>query len=176
MADTELPDVAYSSTLYAIWSVQDSLLQSYRSMFMTAESLLLGLAATIASTPDREFVLPLFGLGMVVLYIWTVVTRSRARDVRFVQDLLVSSEGGQFVQKPFGTFKAYQKSWLQHRSYFLEYVGTAPEAYNPPGIWPPRDVPMYKFWSWGTRIHMEVTLPLSFLIGWLLVGYYAARA
>ena len=176
MADKLEPDPSYSSALYTIWSVQDSLLQSYRSMFLTAESLLIGLAATIAATPDRQFVWPLCSLGMAVWGVWVIVTRARARDVRFVQDLLRSSENGRFVLNPFSTFKAYQKSWLQRRSYSVEYVGHRPELFTPPGVWPPRDVPMYKFLAWGTRIHMEVTLPLSYFIGWALVAYYATRA
>jgi hypothetical protein len=176
MADALKPDPSYSSTLYTIWSVQDSLLQSYRSMFLTAESLLIGLAATIAATPDRQFVWPLFWLGIAVWGIWVTVTRARARDVRFVQDLLRNSEDGRFVLNPFSTFKAYQKSWLQCRSYSMEYVGYLPELFTPPSVWPPRDIPICKFWAWGTRIHMEVTIPLSYLIGWALVAYYALRA
>ena len=53
-------DASDMSELFSLWSVQDSLLQSYRSMFVTAQSVVMSLAAAIAaSKPTLANVLPL---------------------------------------------------------------------------------------------------------------------
>jgi hypothetical protein len=166
------PEDNYTTTLYAIWAVQDSLLQSYRSSFLTSESLLIGLA--VSGIANQKFAWLLIGVGTVLWFVWGLVTRARARDVRFVQELLKKDEEGKRVRNPFSTFKAYQEAWQKNGAYSIQYVDQE-IPFLPPPVWPPRDIPLHRFWRWGTRIHMEVTLPFAFLVGWTVVAFYATQ-
>jgi hypothetical protein len=76
------------------------------------------------------------------------------------------------VTTPFSTFRAYQRAWLKHGAFVLEYVGHDPAPYLPQQLFPPRGIPLHQIWKWGARIHMEVTLPSIFLVGWLLLAFY----
>ncbi len=79
--------------MLAMWGIQDSLLQSYRSIFITAESVVFGIAAAITSIkPPGAIVLTI--LGLVLLFLWHKVCFSRSVDVSFVQWLLARVEGG----------------------------------------------------------------------------------
>lgn len=170
---------SYISALYSIWTVQDSLLQYYRTMFITAQSLLIAVSATIASSTQSskgQLSLLLIIGGLLLLGVWIIVTWSRARDVQFVQELLKSSENGSRVDFPFSTFKEYQNSWRIRSAYTIAYRGGHSESFAPRCVWPPTDVPVWCFWRWGTRIHMEVTLPTIYLFGWVVVAIYACGA
>lgn len=169
-----MPDSEYASALYAIWTVQDTLLQYYRTMFLTAESLLIAVTASIAGVHNGLLVWAMILVGMLLLAVWVITTQQRARNVRFVQALLEAYESGKKVPKPFTALRDYQNKWFHNGSYEICFVGHPAEQFNYKGVWPPESVPWWKFFRWGTRIHMEISLPGTYLVGWLLVGIYAA--
>lgn len=173
---TATVDPAYSAALYSIWSMQDSLLQNYRTMFITTESLLMAVSAAIAASStssQHKFSWLLIIVGLLLWVVWLIVTQSRARDVHFIQELLKHSEEGRYINAPFTAFKNYQKAWLKNGAYTVVYVGNVHEPFIPRPVWPPTDVPVWRFWRWSTRIHMEVTLPGAYFLGWLVVAIYA---
>lgn len=168
---------SYSSALYSLWSVQDSLLQYYRSMFLTAESLLIAIGSTLAATQKPLFAWPIIVVGLILWSTWLIVTWSRARDVRFVQLLLRRSEEGKYVRSPFTTFKDYQRAWLQDSKYTIAYVNNECEEFTWHGVLPSKDfrIPFTRPWRWGTRIHMELVLPAVYVVAWVVIAFYAYR-
>ena len=154
----------YLTQLYSLWTTQDTLLQGYRSMFLTTESLLIAVAVTLLATSPNANILPLILLGVIVIYVWRLITRQRSRDVSFVQHLILSCEEGKYVENPFSTFKDYQKSWLNAQKYQIDYINSASEDFDYKGVFFSKGQPFIK---WGTRKHMEVTLPLIYFCAWV---------
>jgi hypothetical protein len=144
-------------------------------MFLTAESLLIAITASIASVQNahKGVIGAMIVVGILLWLVWVITTRQRARNVSFVQVLLEAYESGKKVSKPFTVFREYQKKWFHHGSYEICYLGHPAESFNYGSVWPPESVPWWKFFRWGTRIHMEISLPGTYLVGWLLVGIYA---
>ena len=162
--------------LFSLWSVQDSLLQSYRAMFVTAQSVVMSLAAAIAaSKPILEAVLPLAALGGVLMVVWLSVTLSRARDVTFAQKLILWAEKGQFVARPFATFKEYQRALADRSAYTVRFTNDSEEPFKPKSIWL-QATPRFKIWKWGTRLHMEVIVPAGFALCWIWILAYVVYA
>jgi hypothetical protein len=65
------------------WSVNESLLQSYRSIFMTSQSFLLAVGA-IVSGKDLVVFLSLFVVGVLTIWgVWFPVVRARHRIVDY---------------------------------------------------------------------------------------------
>ncbi len=174
-AETEKADSSSLSSLYSLWSLQDSLLQNYRTMFLTAESLLIAVGSAIASSQKPLFSWPLITIGLFLCFIWLIVTWSRARDVRFAQTLLLRSEEGKSVLRPFTTFRDYKNARLQNVKYTISYVNGETEDFGQHGVLPLGDFSFQLFrpWHWGTRIHMEIVLPAMYILAWLVVIYYA---
>ena len=148
-------DASDMSELFSLWSVQDSLLQSYRSMFVTAQSVVMSLAAAIAaSKPTLANVLPLAVLGGVLMVAWLSVTLSRTRDVTFAQKLIL---------------------WAEKNAYTVEFTNGSKESFKPKSIWL-QAKPRFKIWKCGTRIHMEVIVPAGFGLCWIWVLLYVVYA
>ena len=169
-------DASDMSDLFSLWSVQDSLLQSYRSMFVTAQSVVMSLAAAIAaSKPTLANVLPLAVLGGVLMVAWLSVTLSRTRDVTFAQKLILWAEQGQVVARPLAAFKEYQRAWAEKSAYMVEFTNGSKESFKPKSIWL-QAKPRFKIWKWGTRIHMEVIVPAGFGLCWIWVLLYVVYA
>ena len=91
-SDTSRP--AVMSELYGLWSIQESLLQNYRMIFITAEAIFLSVAAAIVATkvPLLAFVIAI--PGIFILFIWAPITRARAKYVLFAQELIRAAEDG----------------------------------------------------------------------------------
>ena len=167
MASSRQLSTASASEHYALWSIQDSLLQYYRTMFITAQSILIsvGVSVSSGSKPESGFMLVI--LGGFVLIVWLSVTWSRSRDVTFAQRLLLQQESGHTVAGLLSTFKEYQAHWGQHGSYRIVYSDGTGEDFVPESIFP--DFGTLSFWRWGTRSMLEFLLPLVFLLCWLFL-------
>ncbi len=92
------------------WEIQERLLQSYRFMFMTSQSVLLTGAAliTVQGTPHRLVFLLLLVIGFVLLYAWVNITHARALDVSYFQMQLMLAEEGQIMDNVLTNFKTWQ--------------------------------------------------------------------
>jgi hypothetical protein len=145
-------------------------------MFLTAESLVLAVSASVASTARTPALLLVF-IGLILLVVWVRVTHSRARDVSFAQELIKWHESGRRVVAPLSTFKAYQAAWSKSGSYTVTFTDGTSERFQQDGVWPPRDCKTYEIWRWNARIQMERVLPLTYLLCWIAVmGYALTRA
>ena len=79
----------------ALWNIQDSLLQWYRSIFVTSQSLLISFAATVAtSDKHRVLAIPLAAIGALMWTFWKRTCTSRGHDVSFCQWILLRCEFG----------------------------------------------------------------------------------
>lgn len=161
------------SPLYTLWSVQDTLLQYYRTMFITAESLLVAVAATVAASA-KPMAWALVVAGVALLAVWSTLTRRRARDVQFSQQVIRWHEAGKKLRAPFTTFKRYQSEWPISQSFTVEFIDGSSEAFLSEGVWPPRVGSRAKFLTWSTRVQMEVVLPTAYLLSWSVICVYAA--
>ena len=83
-------DYSKSSYIGNLWAIQDSLLQSYRSVFITIESIFIAVSITIQgfSVPDPLFLAPVVLIGLYVNKSWLEITSSRGLSVHFLQTLL----------------------------------------------------------------------------------------
>lgn len=140
--------------LNALWNTQESLLQSYRSIFVTAQSIVFAVAVTIASTDQPWLALLLAVPGMYMMSMWTGICRSRARDVSFVQWLMLKLERGEAVGPVINSFKEYQRSKTYNGTNVLE-----DEEYR-------------EMINSMTRRKMEVILPRIFWVMWILLVVY----
>ena len=157
-----------SSDLYALWTIQDSLLQYYRTIFITAQSVLISIAVSVSSGKDPTSAHALVVVGLLVLFVWIVVTWSRARDVSFAQHLIKRSEEGRRVRGLLNTFKEYQDTWPRERKYSICYADGTSEPFVPESNWPPLSRAAQP-WRWGTRSLLEFLLPFVFAVCWLFV-------
>jgi hypothetical protein len=99
--------------LVSIWNIQETLLQYYRTIFITAQAVVFAIAATIAVSSSPWVAFFLMVLGIVMMKIWTGVCHNRARDVSFVQLLLIREErgeGGDLAASPLTSLKRFQSS------------------------------------------------------------------
>lgn len=159
----------YDQTL-SLWSIQESLLQAYRSIFITAESIIFAIAAAIASTEPSPALMLTF-LGYFLLWMWHRVCANRAIDVSFTQWLLARAEEGADVSAPLASLKNFQAGQVitvADRSVSRKIKATAGTNTNDPSF-----VSMTRS---PTRRWMEVYLPLLFAALWLFVAYLALRA
>lgn len=151
--------------LLTLWSIQDSLLQTYRTIFLTGESIILSIAAVIISlNSNAQFIffkfsdndlifIALLLIGGIILYFWLITSRNRGFDVSYVQSKIIEIENGnEETNKPIlekGTltdFKNWQNKGHDFKKQYL--IG--------------REFPRSK-----SRKIMEVHLPLAFALVWI---------
>ena len=84
--------------LIALADLQDSLLQAYRAIFITSQSVIFSVAVFIASgpLPYLAFLLLFIGLFMI-FYLWIPICKSRGYDVWFFQLCMLYYERGQML-------------------------------------------------------------------------------
>jgi len=94
-----------------LWSIQDSLLQWYRSIFLTSQSILLGFGANVMLNENWLRYFPiLMPLAFVMLWLWYAICRQRELDVSFCQfQLRKLEEGNPQIEPIFLSFKEFQK-------------------------------------------------------------------
>ncbi|WP_108944467.1 hypothetical protein [Shewanella halifaxensis] len=83
-------DHSKSSYIAALWDTQDSLLQNYRSLFITIESIFIAVSITIQgfNIPDLTFLAPIVLIGLYVNKSWLEITSARGLSVHFLQTIL----------------------------------------------------------------------------------------
>jgi len=143
--------------LISIWGIQDALLQSYRSIFITAESILVAISVTMISLKTPIFCIIFSILGFYVLCLWQSICNARALDVSFIQWLLLKMDSdGILVEKPVDAFKQWQidKTFKEvnvlTEENFIDMVAKS-----------------------ETRTKMEVKLPKVFKFMWILLVIFS---
>ena len=153
----------------AIWGVQDGLLQQYRVIFITMQSVFLSFAvaslfATSATQADPKVaqgsasqtvlisdgpVLPVLILAAVAIYVirslWVPICRARGDAVSLTQFLALQVEAGGPAEPPVATLKAFQAGNRKDIESNLVFQGLRK--------------------SQG-RAKMEVILPRVFYVAW----------
>jgi hypothetical protein len=76
------------------WQIQEGLLQSYRNLFLTSQSIIFSIAAIIAtsSSPNLLVFGTLLFLGIVLLKYWYSICGARGLDVSYFQNELIKLE------------------------------------------------------------------------------------
>ena len=101
--------------LLSLLKIQESLLQSYRRIFISTQSVLIAVAAGVAFAVDRELA-AFFALGIMFLvamylnYLHIKVCGLRGKAVYFVQWLILRFEQGIAVNRPLTYMKEYLNS------------------------------------------------------------------
>ena len=146
--------------LISMWDIQDGLLQSYRSIFITSESILLAISTTILTSNVPYLSIILSVLGYFVLHIWKSICNARALDVSFLQWLLLRIDRlGIDVEKPVDAFKKWQDTKMfknddvRKDDDFKDMVSNL-----------------------ATKTKMEKTLPRVFLWMWHFIVVYSLIA
>jgi len=154
----------------SMWGIQDSLLQAYRSIFITAESVVFAIAAAITILNPWSAI-AITVLGVVLLWMWHKVCWNRAVDVSFVQWLLAQAEEGADISAPLTNLRDFQAGKIitvAERSVWRHMKKDQEGKVI--------DQPFVSMTTSPTRRWMEVYLPIVFLVLWLSVAYLAARA
>ena len=147
------PDNSYEKLL-ALWSIQESLLQTYRSIFISAQSIVAGFAVAIVTTHKYLAVILLIVLGVFFLRLWVAVCRSRALDVTFIQWRILKAEEGEPTPKPLSALKEFQSSKTFQGKPVLQEERFENDAKS------------------LTRHRMDRQLPFAFEIIWFLLTVY----
>lgn len=94
-----------------LWSIQESLLQSYRLIFITAESVLFAFATFVVATMHVSIWVagPIILLGLGLIPIWIAVCNARARAVTFIHWLIQRYENGEEIEQPYSRFRELQE-------------------------------------------------------------------
>ncbi|MDH5301956.1 MAG: hypothetical protein OEW58_11400 [Gammaproteobacteria bacterium] len=97
-----------------LWSIQESLLQAYRSIFITLETAIIVIATFILSsgTSNGYIAIPIILLGLGLIPIWMGVCNARARAVAFIHWLIQKHESGETVAYPYSHFRQFQHNRL----------------------------------------------------------------
>ena len=154
----------------SMWSIQESLLQTYRSIFITAETVAFAIAAAVASLYPLSAVL-LTVLGFFLLWMWHKVCSNRAIDVSFVQWLLIRAEEGNDIPTPLLSLKQFQCGQIitvANRSVWRHNYKDHEGLVN--------DVASVSMSKSPTRLWMELYLPLFFIMLWIVVVVLVLRA
>jgi hypothetical protein len=157
--------------LLSMWGIQDSLLQAYRSIFITAESVVFAIAAAIAPLHPWS-ALAMTGLGFVLLWMWKNVCWNRAVDVSFVQWLLAQAEQGANISTPLSMFRDFQAGKIST----IETGGRSMSVWRDvkkPEERKGMDQCFVSMTESPTRRWMEAYLPGVFLVLWLFVAWVA---
>jgi hypothetical protein len=111
------------SALLQLWSIQNSILQSFRAVFIASETFILALAGFTAGTchtePERGSVLI---LGLVLGAAWIVICWSRGFDDSYCRYQILKLESRQ-VDEPekqvLTSFREFQNRWVWQKAWNL---------------------------------------------------------
>ena len=143
--------------IIAMWDIQESLLQSYRNIFLTSQSIIFSIAVVIVSTstPYLAFLLLFIGIFMI-FYLWIPICRSRGYDVWFFHWQILQLENGKAIdQKIFTEFKKWQALDIKEKRKKLE-----------------QDKLGKLLLRSKVRTKMELYLPWSFVILWITLALF----
>lgn len=154
---------ALFSQAWSLWDIQESLLQTYRSIFVSSQSVLLAMAVTsltISSQGKSGYALILAIPAAYLLYLWISVCTARARDVTFAQFLIMEIEANDnFKELPLSVFKSFQNDGLS--------------SVISDGDWSKAESEFEAMLGSTTRLVMNKRLPIVFCGTWLLVVGFA---
>jgi hypothetical protein len=138
------------SDLLALWAIQDNLLQSYRMIFITMQSIFVTIGSTQLGT--ITFVV-MATSGLFSLYMWFTICVARGDSVYLIQAMIQEFEQGNVIRNPLLAFKQQQNEYrLVNRLY---RISNAFLDLKDGGI---------------TRRKMELFLPIMFLMLWIIFG------
>jgi K+ transporter len=107
--DEQQAQPAAIAELYTLWSIQDALLQNYRMLFITVQSIFLSVATAVASSGAPWASLFIALSGLFIMTKWTTFTRIRGHCVDIAQDMIREAESGKPVIQPLQRFKDIQR-------------------------------------------------------------------
>lgn len=142
------------SNLLTLWNIQDSLLQQYRVIFVTMQSILIAVGGlTIDATKPAVVLISIGILALATIYLWWELCRARGRSVHFVQHLILKAERGEIITKPLDRLKLFQEANCPDidDQDFRRVRGKGNPSEN------------------LTRWRMDTTLPLMFALAWVLI-------
>jgi hypothetical protein len=165
----EIVDYQKSSYISSLWAIQDSLLQSYRSVFITAESIFISVSIATQSDifkntiQDNKFpytILPALVvlIGLYVNTSWLEITSKRGIYVHFLQTLLRRHENPTVypdremnVIEPFERLRKFQdhKKYREKQMKCHDFIGAK-----------------------ATRTALGSVLPCIFFIYWIYSSIY----
>ena len=93
-----------------LWSIQESLLQTYRKIFITLQAVLIAIEVILLSSNTSSIIsgLPVLILGISLIPIWKGVCHARANAVAFIHWLVQKYEAGEEMQSPYYHFRQFQ--------------------------------------------------------------------
>lgn len=151
--------------LLSHWQIQESLLQNYRTLFLTSQSIIFSIAATNNSL--MSFIAMLI-LGWVLIQKWLEITYARGLDVTYFQIQLLDLEKGKKTGKIFTDFKFWQNSNSnKDKEDFIKRW----QMYPSTEIEKLKDVEMIKS---RTREFLEDCMPRIFRILWVFLFFIKA--
>ncbi len=141
-----------------LWTIQESLLQSYRQIFITSESVLFALATFVVATTHVSIWVeaPVILLGLGLIPIWMAVCNARARAVTFIHWLIQRYENGEQIEQPYSRFRQLQED---------EEVRREVEA----------NADFRRLRNSKTRRRIDREVPLLFGIMWLVLAFAALK-
>jgi hypothetical protein len=152
----------YKTELLTHWQIQENLLQWYRSIFLTSQSILIGFSLNISanesSTENGVKVNLLFFSvwfsGVISLYFWRSVCKNRALDVSYFQNEIITLENNssKINNSLLSEFKLWQK-----KSYVLKLKDI-------------KKAPLKNYIK-TTRFKMDILLPSLYFLLWLMLVF-----
>lgn len=147
------------SEVIALWDIQENLLQQYRTIFITKQSILVAVAASVFTPKDPPWVpmLMLFTLAMFSLWLWLDICNRRGKAVYACQYMARMIEDGDLVEKPVEMLKNMEDSK------FMDPKIANDQRY--------RILLMNR-----TRVLMQYILPTVFVLAWIVLWIHVLRS
>lgn len=162
--------------LIALADLQDSLLQAYRTIFITSQSVIFSIAVFIASGPVPYLAFLLLFIGLFMIFcLWIPICKSRGYDVWFFQLCMLYYERGQMLTlnkdencrwrfeivndlnvKIFENFLKWRRLNLKERERLLNEIEEGRLLTS----------------QSKTRRKMEKHLPWSFVVSWIILAVF----
>jgi len=142
------------SFLFSLWSIQNSVLQSLRVIFIGVGTVVLSLATVLALSDKHYYlVLVLCPLGIFISLRWRIICKDRGYDDSYLRGQILRLENGEHISDEVLTdFREWQsKTQREKRDELAARNGTSL-------VLPSK-----------TRIFVDNHLPLVFLACWMLL-------
>jgi hypothetical protein len=152
--ETNTPHGPEYERLIYFATLQDSLLQSYRNILLSSQSILFGIAVFIASGANPLFVFFLLPIALYMIRKWMQIAQSRGFDVWFFHLRLLRAERGTPPKADlFRRFKEWQSRSVDSKA---SELGADDDG--------------KKLLASSTRTVMERNIPVAFGLLWLVLS------
>jgi len=139
--------------LLTLWGMHDSLLQWYRNIFLTTQSVIFAVAVFVGGSHGIKAIFPLALVGLVMIRFWLSVCRSRGHDEWYFQWQLLNLEAGKSPSDPLlKGFKEWQALGPEKQRQRLDEDATAKELLTS-----------------RTRLVMDTYIPVVFVGAWVVL-------